>query len=327
MSMRPGRRTSRLRQLAALVVTGALALSIASCSGGDDSTSESDSAGADGAAGAPAAFGTSEEAADTSSASTDEDSGASRSADATVSEVQLLSDRKQILRADLVVESDAVLTDARLAEAAVTAAGGVVTDEQTATEPAAPDRPTPYTVSTLTMRVPPEALNDLITKLGELGTLLSQSRGAEDVTDEYVDVQARLESQRASLDRLLALVTDAADLTDVVTLENEISRRQSDLDALSARLQALDELVTLATVTLTLTSEASDPVAAQAGFMTGLRSGWDAFTGAIVGGLTVFGAVLPFAIALAVIGIPLYALRSRRRGSATPVTVPAPPPA
>ncbi len=68
-----------------------------------------------------------------------------------------------------------------------------------------------------------------------------------------MDVEARLESQRASLDRLLQLVGTAADLEDVIYLENEIARRQADLDGLAARLQSLAEQTDLATIALTLT--------------------------------------------------------------------------
>lgn len=301
------------------VLTAAFLLATLAACGGDDSPS-SGTADRD----VPAAEAPAEEApGDVASGN---GGGAGGDGQVALSEVQLLSERKQILTADLVVQSDAVLADTRLAESAATAAGGLVTDERTETDPGGADGSAAYVVSTLTIRVPPEAVNDLLTRLAGLGTLVSQNRGATDVTDEYVDIEARLESQRASLDRLLALVTDAGDLQDVVALENEISRRQSDLDALAARLQALDEQVTLATVTLTLTSQAPERISAEVGFVAGLRSGWDAFTGAVVGGLTVLGAVLPFLVTLAIVGIPLYLLRSRRRLARAPVpVVPAPP--
>lgn len=305
------RRGNRFRLGQALV--GALVLvTLAACGSGNDSPA-SDSAGA------PMAQASADQAGsgDADAPAEGADTGAGQS---TISQAQLISDRQQILTADLVVESDSVLADARIAEAAVTTAGGVVTDERTESDPGAADSARQRMVSTLTIRVPPGAVNDLLTRLAGLGTLVSQSRGATDVTDEYVDIEARIASQQASLSRLLALVTDAGDLQDIVALENEISRRQSDLDALTARLQAFDAQVALATLTLTLTSQASGPVTAEAGFLPGLRSGWDAFTGAIVGGLTVFGAVLPFLLTIGLVGVPLYLLR-RRRSAVTPAPV------
>lgn len=305
------------RRLVGPVLTVAFLLATLTACGGDDGPA-SGAADRD----APAAGAVADEApADVASGT----GGAGGDGQVALSEVQLLSDRRQVLTADIVVASDSVLADARQAEAAATTAGGVVTDERTDTDPG-PSADTRYMVSTLTIRLPPDAVNDLLARLAELGTLISQSRGATDVTDEYVDIEARLASQRARLDRLLALITDAADLQDVVALENEIGRRQSDLDALAARLQALDEQVTLATVTLTLTSEAQTERVVEAGFGAGLRSGWDAFTGAVVGGLTVLGALLPFVVTLTIIGVPLYLLRSRRRLARAPVpVVPAPP--
>ena len=233
------------------------------------------------------------------------------------------------MTAGLVVEvgeTDSVLSAARQAETIAIGAGGFVTDEDTQVErrssgdPESPEGEdvSSVTVSSLTIRVPPPAVDDVLTSLAGLGTLISQNRATTDVTDEYVDVQARLDSQRASLDRLLQLVGQAGELDDVIALENEIARRQADLDSLAARLQALEEQTDLATISLTLTSaDAGDEVVeTKAGFLTGLDKGWDAFTGSVVAALTVVGALLPFLVLLALVAIPLLCPPASARRSA-----------
>lgn len=320
---RPRGRTSQRRRLlglapAALVLV--LALALGACSGGGADSAGDEDGGQDSAAvsaGAPVAEGGGEEAPA---------GGAVDAATADQASTRIELDRKVVLRADLVVETDAVVEGARRAEGIVTTAGGVVTNEETYIDPG----PDADTISTLTLRVPPEAHSTVLDQLAELGTLVSQNRGEEDVTDEYVDVEARIRSQQMSLDRLLSLVTDAADLTDVITLENEIARRQADLDALQARLEALDEQAAMTTITLTLTSSPQAVVVARTGFVGGLQSGWEAFTGSVAFVLMALGAALPFVVVLALLGGAAYVvrnrLRDRRPGVATRVVTAEPPP-
>ena len=302
------------------VVAVLAAVTLAGCSGSDSD----ESADANGMADAPAAQSEAGQAPAEESLS-----GAPGDADgaARISQASLATERRQIMTAGLVVETDSVLSAARQAETIAVGAGGFVTDEDTHVEQRS-DSPTPdesaeVTVSSLTVRVPPTALDDVLGRLAELGTLVSQNRGTTDVTDEYVDVEARLDSQRASLDRLLQLVGTAGDLEDVISLENEIARRQADLDGLAARLQALEEQTDLATISLTLTSE-EDAVEGvdDSGFLAGLGSGWDAFTGSVVAALTVVGAILPFAVVIALLALPFLAIRRRRLTGSVATDVP-----
>lgn len=306
----------RSRARAGLAVAGVLAVGVlAGCSGSDEPTTTS--AGLD-AADAPAegADGGAEEAPAAGSGTADEATG--------ISQASLAAVRRQIMTAGLVVEVENVLSAARQAESIAVGVGGFVTDEDTQVErragPTGDSEVAAVTVSSLTVRVPPTALDDALGRLAELGSLVSQNRATTDVTDEYVDVEARLDSQRASLDRLLQLVGTAGGLDDVISLENEIARRQADLDGLAARLQSLEEQTDLATIALTLTS-ARDAVAGpepEAGFLAGLEDGWSAFTGSVVAALTVVGALLPFAVLAALLAIPLLALRRRRTRAVGP---------
>lgn len=293
-----GRILVRWRWLRLVPAVLVIVLALGACSGGaEDSGATGAAGGSDGSVEAPAAQ-EGEDSADDSDEAT---------ADQVSTSIDLA--RKLVLRADLVVETDAVVQAAQRAEGLVTTAGGFVTDEETYIDPG----PDGDTVSTLTLRVPPEAHTDVLEQLAGLGTLVSQNRNEQDVTDEYVDVEARIESQQLSLDRLLNLVADAADLNDVIALENEIARRQADLDALQARLESLDAQVAMTTITLTLTSEPEVLVVARTGFVGGLQSGWDAFTGSVSFLLMALGATLPFLVLILAIAMPAYLLRHRLR--------------
>jgi hypothetical protein len=176
-----------------------------------------------------------------------------------------------------------------------------------------------YATSVTTLRVANSEVDALLRDLRALGTVASSSRTAEDVTATVADVGARVASARASLTRVRLLMNRATSLADVVTLEAEMGKRQADLEALEAQQRALADQTALATVSVTLTSSAAPvPAAEDTGFLAGLHAGWSAFTGAMVVGLTVIGAVLPFLVVLGAIGLLVWWWRRRRTTPAEP---------
>jgi hypothetical protein len=156
------------------------------------------------------------------------------------------------------------------------------------------------------------------------GTALERSRTSEDVSGTYVDTESRVRSQRASVERVRALLARATTIGQVVQVESELARREADLEALEAQLKRLDEQTSLATLTVSLVPPAPAGPVRAAGFVGGLRAGWDALTAALSVLLVVTGAALPFLVVGAVIGVPVVVLLRRRR---RPIPAPAPDPA
>ncbi len=110
-------------------------------------------------------------------------------------------------------------------------------------------------------------------------------------------------------------------------IEGELSTRESTLESMQAQLKSLDDQVALATLTVTLTAPgaptpARKPVSADTGFLAGLGHGWHAFVAALVVALTVLGALLPFAVLLAAVGIPVALIWRRRRSTPDVATEP-----
>jgi uncharacterized protein YoaH (UPF0181 family) len=164
--------------------------------------------------------------------------------------------------------------------------------------------------------VPPAEYDRVVDALAGLGEESSRRLGVEDVTDQVVDLDARVASQQASVERVRALLARAESLGEVVQVEGELTRRTADLEALQARLAALEAQVDLGTLTLSLFGEGESSVPGAA--LTpadGLRGGWDALlaTGRLVG--VALGAVLPF-VPLAVGGVLLARWLRRRPGVA-----------
>jgi hypothetical protein len=300
-----------VRTLGAALAAGLL---VAACSGGDDA--DDTAAGAVGEAEVEEADEAAEGDSGGEEPATVEQGGGTISSAASIDP----SPRHVIYNIDLVLETDDVARAAARAAALAETSSGFVANESTEGSESA----------TLTLRVPAERHTSIVRELEQLGQVQHRSRTAEDVTDEVVDVDARIASQRRSIARIRELLDRATGLADVVRIESELANREANLDSLLQRQEQLSSLTTLATVTVTFykTDDAPEEGPTALGFMPGLRSGWDAFVATVRVVGTVAGAVLPFAGAAALVGIPAWLVWRRRRpasgGRAEPPQPPSP---
>lgn len=177
----------------------------------------------------------------------------------------------------------------------------------------------------LELRVPSKYFDDAMDEISGLGTLVDRSRNAEDVTTQVIDTNARVRTQKLSLARVQALLAKAKDLNQIISIEAQLSQRQADLDSLEQQQQYLAEQSALSTINLYLSVPDDDEVADEGdddGFFGGLASGWDSFVASGQNVLHALGAVLPFGLLLALIGVPVWKVW-RRRTPAAPAAGPA----
>ncbi|GAA4119351.1 hypothetical protein GCM10022215_21750 [Nocardioides fonticola] len=192
----------------------------------------------------------------------------------------------------------------------VTDLRGTVADEDTRT-----DTDGTTTSTHLVLRVPSGSFAEAMDRLAEVGDLRASSTTAQDVTTEVLDTDVRVRVQRAGIRRITALLDRAGSLRDVIRIESELSRRQADLESLLQQQKYLADQTSLGTITLDIERTGTVPDDEdRTGFLGGLRSGWDAFTGAATGIATAAGAVLPFAVVAALVGAIVVPLVRRRRG-------------
>jgi len=186
--------------------------------------------------------------------------------------------------------------------------------------PVQPDSAPPTTYGEMTISVPSDRLDRSLDALARVGTVVRRQSSSDNVRDEYVDTQSRVQTMRASVDRVRALMTKATDIAQVVTLESELSRREADLEALEAQLASLKDRVARSPIQVSLTASATvvKPKPDQdTGFLAGLTSGWRAFSSSVAALLTVVGALLPFVVVALVIGLPVWWGVRRRRARRT----------
>lgn len=186
--------------------------------------------------------------------------------------------------------------------------------------------------STLVIRVPVDRFDAAMTAIQGLGTVKHADTAAKDVTTEVIDVNERVETLETSLDRLQDYQRDARDIDDLIRYEQQITERESELQSLKAQQSYLTDQTSMSTITVYLSTPrkyVAPPGALEdAGFISGLKSGWSALVDTVVVVLTIVGAVLPFAVVLALIGVPLLVLVRRlvhRRPGGSGPAMPAAP--
>ncbi|MFI7064145.1 DUF4349 domain-containing protein [Kribbella sp. NPDC050124] len=167
----------------------------------------------------------------------------------------------------------------------------------------------------LVLKVPTASYETAIQRLSELGKPMQIHQESSDVTEQVVDVESRIATQRASLERMRTLLTKATTIGEIVSVETELTRREADLESLLAKQKNLALQTELATLALTLTAkdEPPAPTDPDRGFVAGLKGGWDAFAAAFGFLATALGALLPFLVLLALIAVPLWKVRHRVR--------------
>jgi hypothetical protein len=290
---------ARRRITAALsAVAVAATLALAGCSG-DSSDNASTAGSADDGAAAPAeapAMGA-PEGADAGKAQVAEGDQA-RAAQAP----NLAVDQRSIVYTGAItVRVDDVNIAAARASGIATAAGGFVGGDKRNSGTGSQD-------ASLELRVPAEKFSPVVEQLAGLGTEEQRGINTEDVTEETIDLDARIATQQARVDSGRKLLAQAKSLSDLVMLEREVATREADLASLQAKKRRLADLTALSTITLVLL----DPDATvkqdddgPPGFLAGLQNGWKGLLASLAVLLTVLGWLLPWLIA---VGLPTWAV-------------------
>jgi hypothetical protein len=142
---------------------------------------------------------------------------------------------------------------------------------------------------TATLLVPASRLDAALTTLKPLGNVLHESQSGEDVTDQVVDIQARLSNARHTETRLVDLLQKrTGELDHVLAAEREIARVREEIERLEAQRKNLDRRVTFATLKLEVIEEQQAtldlgprpvPWRFRDAFVTGITEAADTFLG------------------------------------------------
>jgi len=243
-------------------------------------------------------------------------------------------DRLIVRTKTLRLEVDAVHDAIDDIQALVDKHGGVVTAQQVANDSESPiyryDEAT-YTdsgplVGYVTVRVPVADFNAFVNEASDVGEVLFQAETSDDVTQQHVDLSARLENLRAEEQRLREFFDAADTVEDMLAIERELSRVRGEIESLDAQVSYLERQAAMATVTIELSEPKPivRPSGNDWGFADAITTGFRGAAGVIKVLITFLIAVSPLlAIAIALffaIRAIVRARSKRRRASADAVS-------
>lgn len=181
-------------------------------------------------------------------------------------------------------------------------------------ESTAPQSDDAVPTAELSLRIPSAKLDDFMTKAKGVGTVTSLSLAHDDVTAQRVDQDARIQALQTSVTRLTDLMKTASSTADLLQAEEQLSKRQAELDSLRSQRAALGDQISYATITVSLSTE--PPAVPRTGFGQAIHSGWIALLKVMHAVMLMAGFLLPWIPVLVVLPAAVYlVLRIVRRRS------------
>ncbi|MFA7076839.1 MAG: DUF4349 domain-containing protein [Syntrophomonas sp.] len=104
----------------------------------------------------------------------------------------------------------------------------------------------------LSLKVPQPELTSIISSISQYGEITDKVISTQDVTEEYYDSEARLKVMKSKEERLLSLMDKTANITEIISVENELSKTRSEIEVLTGRLQYLSNATDFSLVRIDL---------------------------------------------------------------------------
>jgi hypothetical protein len=170
---------------------------------------------------------------------------------------------------------------------------------------------------TVVLRIPQAEFENTLAGVKAIGTVKSISTQGEDVTEEYVDLQAQKTSFQNQLAQYNEIMKKAVKISDVIEIQQQIDRVQTELNRLEGRLKYLDSRIDLSTITVNL--QEPEPVGGESGhnFISTINEGIAGFLGMIDAIIIIVFTLLPLII-VGAIGYWIYRWKKGRDNSQAP---------
>lgn len=165
----------------------------------------------------------------------------------------------------------------------------------------------------ISIRVPSAELPEVIAALGDTGEVLSSSTSKQDVTSVSIDLQARVDSTKASVERLTELMAQSGSVSELIEAEVALTDRQAQLESYEQQLEALQDQVAMSSLQVQLTREAAATTADPAGFGDGLLAGWNGLVVSLNALVIALGFILPWLAVAGVVVLIVWLVRRSRR--------------
>ena len=106
---------------------------------------------------------------------------------------------------------------------------------------------------TISIRIPAARFSETMDRLADLAVNVnSRNESAQDVTEEYVDLEARLESLESARQRLLEIMEEARNTKDLLEAEQQLTQREAEIESIKGRMQYLEQSARLSSIWIEL---------------------------------------------------------------------------
>jgi hypothetical protein len=215
-------------------------------------------------------------------------------------------ERKIVRNADLQLEANSPEeAQQKIAQIAESKGGFVVESTQSSSDVKATTRDT----VTMTVRVPAAKFNESLDEIRKTANrVIVETVKGEDVTEEFIDIEARLKTKKALEEQFLEIMKQSRSVEDALNVQRQLAEVRGEIEKIEGRKRFLESQASLSTVKIRLQTPTAFS-ANSSGFFYQLRqafgNGFDAALNFILGLVTVLIALLPFLIFIV---LPIYLL-------------------
>jgi hypothetical protein len=219
-----------------------------------------------------------------------------------VTDSEYNTDRKIVRNAELDLEAESPeLAQQKITSVAETKGGFVVESQQSMSDIKAANRD----IVTMTVRVPAEKFSEALDDIRKTSSrVVSENVKGEDVTEEYIDIEAQLKAKKALEAQFMEIMKRASRVDEALEVQSELADVRGEIEKIEGRKRFLENKSSLSTIKVTLRTAqviASATHGFGGRFVEAFDAGMNVATSFILGLVTLVIAVLPFAL---IVGLP-----------------------
>ena len=163
----------------------------------------------------------------------------------------------------------------------------------------------------VTIRIPQSGFTSVMDDIEAIGAVTSKSISGKDVTEEFVDLNARLGNLERQELRLLEILNMTTTVDEVLDVERELGRIRGEIESLTGRLNYLNDRVDLSTINVRVSEPR--PITHSWSLQNALSNSINGFISTVNGLIVFIGYVLPILIFVTVSGGVIIFIRNRVR--------------
>lgn len=187
------------------------------------------------------------------------------------SQEKTIAEQKLIKRGDIEFETDDIAGTRKTILQATKLSQGYVTSDREFTSGNQKS-------NTMLVRIPAKNFDSfLATATKEVQRFDSKSISVEDVSEEFLDVQARLKTKKELEQRYFVLLKRAKNMKEILAIEKEMAKLRGEIESVEGRLKYLQNQISFSTVTITFYKTVSAKIGFGKKFTIGFKNGWDNF--------------------------------------------------